>query len=176
LAEPNARERHRAGSTAILYADEVDDVERVLADSDSPSWLPVGSRVEIVQRQEPPRPMSLVRLLIRRGDAVFCLPREDSGKLDLPTRATCGGDVDGSEAIAALAKAVTGSMVGPVFLGAVRNIVPASAEGYAWPAPRAHFGIWRVDAAPTVDGRWIKVTRSDSPLRDRHWYPLIEAA
>lgn len=106
--------------------------------------------------------MSLVRLMVRRGDEVFCVPRNDSGKLDLPTRATDRRDSDGAEAIVALAIEVTGTTAPPVFLGAVRNIGPTPADTYPWPAPRAHFGVWRVDAAPAIDGSWINLTGPDS--------------
>ncbi|WP_239066156.1 NUDIX hydrolase [Microbacterium hibisci] len=156
-------------------ADQVVDVERILAESAHPAWLPSGSRVEIVQRREPPQPMSLVRLLLRLGDDVFCVPRADSGKLDLPTRATAEGPADGSAAIAALSEAVTGSRVRPVFVGAVRNIVPDPPATYPWPAPCAHFGVWSTDEPPVVDGTWVDVGRGDSLLRDRHWFPLVRA-
>ena len=118
--------------------------------------------------------MSLVRLMLRREDEIFCVPRSDTGKLDLPTRSTSRGDIDGAKAIAALAEAVTGSTGPPLFLGAVRNIVPAPPDTYPWPAPRAHFGIWLMDAAPVLDGSWINLVRPDSLLRDRHWYPLVQ--
>jgi hypothetical protein len=116
--------------------------------------------------------MSLVRLMLRREDEIFCVPRSDTGKLDLPTRSTSRGDIDGAKAIAALAEAVTGSTGLPLPFGAVRNIVPAPPDTYPWPAPRAHFGIWLIDAAPVLDGSWINLVRPDSLLRDP---PLVSA-
>lgn len=150
-------------------------MELVVSESQSPTWLPAGSRVQIVRRRVPPQPMSLVRLLLRRDDEVFCVPREESTKLDLPTRTTAQGDTDGSQAIAALAEAATGSTSRPTFLGAVRNIVPSPPPTYAWPAPEAHFGIWLIDAEPVIDGSWIDLAQLEGPLRDRHWYPLVAA-
>jgi len=121
---------------------------------------------------EPPQPMSLVRLLIRDGDAVFCVPREGAGKLDLPTRHVRAGDPSGVKTVRELCIEVTGG--GPLsFVGAVRNIVPDPPGDYAWPAPTAHFGVWQTERAPRIDGQWLDVRPATTVLSERHWYPLL---
>ncbi|MBQ3357585.1 MAG: NUDIX hydrolase [Microbacterium sp.] len=140
-------------------------VVRVTADA---PWLPPGGRAEVVQREVPPSPMSMVRLLLRRGDEVFCVPRPETGKLDLPTRLTAANDLDGSIAIRALAAEVLGTEAGIAFVGAVRNVVERSGRDYPWPTPRAHFGVWASPDAPIIDGTWIDL----ATLTERHWHPL----
>lgn len=131
-------------------------------------WLPSGGRAEVVRCSVAPQPMSIVRLLLRRGDEVFCVPRPETGKLDLPMRIAATHDADGSITIRALAEEVVGS--GAVdFLGAVRNVVDAPADDYAWPAPLAHFGVWTTTDAPLIAGTWVDV----AALRARHWHPLL---
>jgi hypothetical protein len=51
--------------------------------------------------------MCVVRLLLRRGTEVFCVPRDDSGKLDLPIRHADQHDFSGVEAIQALASSAS---------------------------------------------------------------------
>ena len=117
--------------------------------------------------------MCLVRLLIRRGDHILCLPRDDDGRLDLPTRLVEEGDRDGAIAIRALADEIVGPEHTPNFLGAVRNIVDSTRQHYPWPTPLAHFGVWQVSGSPIVTGMWIDVTLNDCILSDRHWFALI---
>lgn len=136
------------------------------------AWLPAGSRAEVILAKSPPRPMSVVRLLILRKGTVFCVPRRDRSILDLPMQATSPSDVDGSRAIRALADIIVGRDADILFVGAVRNVVDVDDARYGWPTPHAHFGVWATDGAPIVDGAWVSVTEG-SPLADRHWFPLL---
>lgn len=137
--------------------------------TDAP-WLPPGGRAEVVRLASPPRPMSMVRLLLRRGDEVFCVPRAETGKLDLPTRRVGADDRDGSATIRALAAELVGPRAAAIaFAGAVRNVVDRPTDDYPWPTPLAHFGVWASTDAPISDGTWIAL----SDLRDRHWHPLL---
>ncbi|MFB7843069.1 hypothetical protein [Microbacterium sp. NPDC056052] len=147
--------------------------ERIVGEQGAPAWLPAGSRVQWVTGAMPPSPMGLVRLLIRDGDRVFCVPRERNGKLDLPTREVGEADPTGLNAILALSLDITGSDEPPRWVGAVRNIVPDPSGDYRWPVPIAHFGVWQVDNAPRVDGQWLDAGAETSSLKERHWFPLI---
>ncbi len=147
--------------------------ERIVGEQVAPSWLPAGSRVQWIAGAAPPSPMGLVRLLIRDGDRVFCVPRERSGALDLPTRQVGEADPAGRKAILALGIEVTGSPEPPRWVGAVRNIVPAPSGDYGWPAPVAHFGVWQVQSMPHIDGQWLDAGEHMSSLRERHWFPLL---
>ncbi|MEV7972055.1 NUDIX hydrolase [Cellulomonas sp. NPDC089187] len=121
-----------------------------------------------------PTPTGLVRLLLRRGDDVFCVPRED-GRIDLPTRAVPAADHDGSLTARRFASEVLASpAVIEGVVGYVRNVVPEPTSDYPWPSPRAHFTVWAVRGEPAVDGQWVS-TGVDSPLRDRHWFALLGA-
>jgi hypothetical protein len=111
-------------------------------------WLPPGGRAEVIRLTTPPWPMAVVRLLLRDSDRVFCAPRQGTGRLDLPMLEAASDDV-------------------------VRNVVEAPADGYDWPAPVAHFGVWASDATPTTDGTWVRLDDDEHRLRDRHWYPLV---
>lgn len=117
--------------------------------------------------------MCLVRLLLRRGDEVFCVPRDDTGRLDLPTRVVASGDPAGMTAVAELAREILGKEAPLRFVGAVRNVVESAAPAYDWPVPLAHFGVWTADYAPTVAGDWLALFGEGSVLRDRHWHPLM---
>lgn len=99
------------------------------------------------------------------------VPRDDSGKLDLPTLRPPGSV--GSRAIVTLAKTITGSETAR-FLGSVGNVVPVPTTEYEWPTPHAFFGVWESDADPIVPGQWLDSRAPDSPIRERHWYPLLE--
>lgn len=136
--------------------------------TDAP-WLPPGGRAEVVRRTTPPRPMSMVRLLLRRSDEVFCVARTETGKLDLPTRRVELDDPDGSATIRALAAEIIGLDAPLAFTGAVRNVVERRQDDYPWPIPRAHFGVWASADAPIVDGTWVALP----DLRERHWHPLV---
>lgn len=135
--------------------------------TDAP-WLPPGGRAEVVRLASAPRPMSMVRLLLRRSDEVFCIRRAETGTLDLPTRRTDADDPDGSTAIRALAAELVGPRAPLAFVGAVRNVVDLP-DDYPWPTPLAHFGVWASTGAPITDGTWVAL----SDLRERHWHPLL---
>lgn len=117
--------------------------------------------------------MSVVRLLLRDSDRVFCVPRQGTGRLDLPMREAARDDPDGTATVRELAKRITGEHLTMQFVGAVRNVVEAPNDGYEWSAPLAHFGVWASDAAPITDGTWVRLDDDELQLRDRHWYPLV---
>ncbi|MFF7293886.1 NUDIX hydrolase [Microbacterium sp. NPDC008134] len=144
--------------------------ETVVRVTPNAPWLPPGGRAEVVRRTLPPRPMSIVRLLLRRDGQAFCIPRSETGKLDLPTRRTDADDPDGSLTIRALAAEVMGVDTELTFVGAVRNVVERSTNDYAWPTPLAHFGVWASPDAPLIDGTWVDL----ATLADRHWHPLVD--
>jgi len=162
----------RAAPGADATLGGVSDGTVVVELTDAP-WLPAGGRALVVEGGSPHAPMCLVRLLARRGDRVFCVPREGAGKLDLPTRRVEADDPDGARAVAALATAVTGGPGNVCFLGAVTNVVSEAGDDYPWPTPSANFGVWVTDAMPVVEGSWISLAGQDVPLRDRHWFPLL---
>lgn len=146
---------------------------RMIAVYDSPVWLPEGSRAEVWRDHRAPSPASLARLVIRRGSDVFCVPRDD-GRIDLPAAPVpTHGDSDGRRTAAAMKTAVIGTsgvLQHPV--GYVRNIVPEPSPDYPWPSPVAHFTVWATTGEPAVPGQWVPLG-PDSPLRDRHWFPLL---
>lgn len=71
----------------------------------------------------PPRPMAVVRLLLRDSDRVFCVPRQKTGRLDLPMLEAVPDDLDGTVTVRELAQRITGEHTGMQFIGAVRNVV-----------------------------------------------------
>lgn len=148
--------------------------ETVLRSTPDAPWLPPGGRAEVVRSSVAPVPAGLVRLLVRRADTVLCVPRDD-GRVDLPTRAVAAGDPDGSVAASALARDLLGPGARPVPVGYVRNVVATPGEGYPWPAPLAHFTVWRADGDPRGAGTWVDVRDPACVLRERHWWPLVGA-
>lgn len=150
-----------------------DDVV-VRSTPDAP-WLPPGSRAEVVRSSTAPTPACLVRLLLRRGDEVFCVPRERTAALDLPTRVVDPADPDGRATAARLALDVLGQAASLVPVGFVRNVVPQDAPGYGWPVPLAHFVVWATTGVPVVEGEWVDARGPRSLLADRHWFPLLSA-
>lgn len=155
------------------YARGVNEDETLVHVTHDAPWLPPGGRAEVVRRTTPPRPMSVVRLLLRDSDRVFCVPRQGTGRLDLPMLEAAHGDLDGTVTVRELTQRITGEHLGMQFIGAVRNVVEAPADGYDWPAPVAHFGVWASDATPMIDGTWVPLDDDGHQLRDRHWYPLV---
>jgi len=138
-------------------------------------WLPPGSWAEVVRSSVAPSPACLVRLLLRRGDDVFCVPREQTGALDLPTRVVEPSDLDGRVAAAQLALEVLGRDARLVPVGFVRNVVAEDAPDYGWPVPVAHFVVWEASGVPVVDGEWVAAHGAGSLLVERHWFPLLSA-
>ncbi len=114
-----------------------------------------------------------MRLLLRRGDDVFCVPREQTGALDLPTRVVDPSDLDGRVAAAQLALEVLGRDARLVPVGFVRNVVAEDVPDYGWPVPVAHFVVWEASGVPVVDGEWVEAHGAGSPLAERHWFPLL---
>ena len=151
------------------------DDETVIHVTPDASWLPRRGRAEVIRRSTPPEPMSVVRLLLRQDDRVFCVPRQEDGRLDIPQRIVGADDPWGERAIADLADHVTGHRAPLQFAGAVRNVVDSVSEddgGYPWPTPHAHFGVWTSSAAPVIAGSWVAVGEG-SALHERHWFPLL---
>ena len=136
-------------------------------------WLPKGSRAEVIRSTVPPRPTSMVRLLIRRGTTVYCVPRERTGTLDLPTRIVPPSDPEGVATAIQLARDVLDEASAITLIGFVRNVVDQAAGDYEWPAPLAHFCLWAADGSPTGRGKWLSTDDPASPLSDRHWFRLV---
>lgn len=157
----------------VGYARGVNEDETLVHVTHDAPWLPPGGRAEVVRRTTPPRPMAVVRLLLRDSDRVFCVPRQRTGRLDLPMLEAAHDDLDGTVTVRGLAQRITGERLGMQFIGAVRNVVEAPVDGYDWPAPVAHFGVWASDATPRTDGIWVHLDDDEHHLRDRHWYPLV---
>lgn len=107
---------------------------------------------------------------------MFCVQRDGSGKLDLPTRTVPGSDPDGRATARQLAFDVLGTGAEVTPWGFVRNSVLTPSAGYAWPAPHAHFTVWVAEGEPAITGAWIDVHDPDSALKERHWFPLAAAA
>lgn len=149
-----------------------DERATVVSSTPDAPWLPIGSTAETLLGGSVPRPMGLVRLLVQVDGRLFCTRRDGSGKLDLPTAYVGTDDPDGSVAIAALMRRVTGGGQVPRYLGAVRNTVPRPSPGYDWPTPVAYFGVWTTDADPVVPGEWLH-SGPPSVLAERHWFPLL---
>ena len=135
-----------------------------------PAWLPRGSRADVMLGEPPDdEPTGLVRLLVVRRAEIFCLPRTEDGRLDLPTRRVSAGEHP-RRAVEALAALVLGAGTAVRPSGYVRNLVPSPASDYPWPAPVACFSVWRSSGIPVVDGVWCSRTE----LGERHWWPLAE--
>jgi hypothetical protein len=155
-----------------------DSAPEVIATTPNAPWLPPGGVADVVLGGPVLRPMGLVRLLLTDRDRVFCIPRDGSGKPDLPSARVGPDDLDGTDdldgaaAIAELARRVVGAPVPLRYVGAVRNTVAVGADGYEWPTPVAAFGVWTTDAAPVVSGEWLR-GGAGSMLAERHWYPLL---
>lgn len=151
------------------------DAPRIVADVPNATWLPDGGRAQVIAGGTPQAPMCLVRLLLRRDDHVFCVTRDDgTGRLDIPTRRVLDGDSYGTQTIRLLHDLIAGDSTQPEYLGSVHNTVVHPTADYPWPAPDALFGVWESPAEPRVDGEWIDAATIDSPLRDRHWFPLLQ--
>ena len=151
------------------------DEELIHTTLDAP-WLPQGSRAEVIRSTVAPRPTNLVRLLIRRGTTVYCVPRDRTGVLDLPARIVPPSDPEGVATAIQLARDVLGETSEVTLIGYVRNVVGQSASDYEWPVPFAHFCLWAADGSPGGgDGRWVSTDGPESPLTSRHWFQLIAA-
>lgn len=115
----------------------------------------------------------MVRVLLQNDQAVFCVPRDGTGTLDLPTRRVPSSDRDGLATARRLTFDILGRWATVTPVGFVRNIVAESADDYEWPVPFAHFTVWSASGEPAADGTWVDAGEAASVLADRHWYPLI---
>ncbi|QJW36240.1 NUDIX hydrolase [Cellulosimicrobium protaetiae] len=147
-----------------------EQVVRTVADA---PWLPPGGRADVVRAEggSCPDPASLVRLLVERDDAVFCVPRDGTGRPDLPTTQVAPGET-GWGAARRLADDVLGTHRDLTVVGYVRNTVRAG-PGYPWPTPHAHFVVFGTGTAGVrVPGDWVPLA-APGALVDRHWWPLV---
>lgn len=140
-------------------------------------WLPPGGRADVVVHEpdDPaPSPVGLVRLLVTDQDGrVFCTARTgDRRGWDLPTALVL--DSGPQTAVDQLTTAVFGRLTTTELVGYVRNAVPAGTR-YDWPAPIAHFAVYRVldHAVPVLDGTWLDDEAAVEHLGERHWWPLV---
>ena len=147
-----------------------EQIVRTVADA---PWLPPGGRADVVRTVggSCPEPASLVRLLVERDDAVLCVPRDGTGKLDLPTTPVAPGET-GWGAARRLAGDVLGTARDLTVVGYVRNTVRPG-PGYPWPSPHAHFVVFRTGAGDVrVPGAWVPLA-APGDLVERHWWPLV---
>ena len=99
--------RSQSSSPFSRYARHViADDETLIHVTPDAAWLPRHGRAEVIRRSTPPRPMCVVRLFLRQGDQVFCVPRDENSRLDLPMRHVGVDDPSGMLAIADLAERV----------------------------------------------------------------------
>ncbi|MBO3089149.1 NUDIX hydrolase [Cellulomonas dongxiuzhuiae] len=145
----------------------------LLRSDPDPSWLPAGSRADVMLGEPPAdEPTGLVRLMVLRGNEFFCMMREPDGRLDIPTRHVAEGE-DPHDTAHALASVVLGPDAEVRPWGYVRNFVPTPSNDYPWPSPVACFTVWRpMSGAPVVPGLWC----ARIELGTRHWWPLAEQA
>lgn len=115
-----------------------------------------------------------MRLLVADSDGrVFCRARTgDRPGWDLPTAPVL--DSDPQTAVGELTTAVFGKVMATELVGYVRNTVPEDTR-YDWPAPVAHFAVYRVldRAVPVIDGTWLDGDTAAEHLGERHWWPLV---
>lgn len=152
--------------------------ERVVRAVPGASWLPPGSRADVIasRQDDPPANTVLVRLALVRGQDLLVVERSDSG-WDLPSRAV--RDQTPAEALAALVEDVMGLPISlsPTLLGYVRNTVPSPDPGYPWPVPKACFAVYSDRLAQGDEpshATWLALDRAESELSQRHWWPLTE--
>ena len=152
--------------------------ERVVAAVPGASWLPPGSRADVIaSRQDvPPANTVLVRLALLRGPDVLVVERADGG-WDLPSRPV--GDRTPAATLVALVHELVDSpsALSPTLLGYVRNTVPSPDADYPWPAPKACFAVYleRLTLADDTNrGRWVAVDGAKPELTQRHWWPLMD--
>ncbi|WP_346767721.1 DUF4031 domain-containing protein [Knoellia koreensis] len=153
--------------------------EKVIASVPDASWLPPGSRADVIaSRQEnPPSHTVVVRLALFRGDDVLVLDRSDGGGPDLPSAPV--GDATPAQALDLLHRVVTGVDAPPDLrlIGYVRNVVQQPDDDYPWPTPSAAFTVWQREVGPdatVLAGRWLQPADQAAQLGTRHWWPLLE--
>ncbi|KFD42929.1 hypothetical protein IU11_16365 [Cellulosimicrobium sp. MM] len=142
--------------------------------ADAP-WLPPGGRADVVRTPgggRCPEPTGLARLLVERDGAVFCVPRDGSGRPDLPT-VRVAAEESGQQAAERLAAAVLAGHADLTLVGYVRNTVSTTAADYPWPTPFAYFAVFRAAiSAVRVPGTWVP-REAPGDLVERHWWPLV---
>ncbi len=153
--------------------------ERVLLSHPAPSWLPPGSRADVIasRQDSPPANTVVVRLLAHAAGSVLVVPRGDGG-VDLPSRAL--GAETGHRAVEeALHEVQSASLGRPAtadLVGYVRNTVPDPGPDYPWPAPRACFAVFARAVEPGArhgSGQWLSLDEAAGHLGERHWWPLV---
>jgi Protein of unknown function (DUF4031) len=153
--------------------------ERVVQSVPEPSWLPPGSRADVVaSRQDgPPANTVVVRLALRQRDRLLVLDRLDGGGPDLPSAPVAS--LTPAEALERLYGIVVGSPAPRSLrlLGYVRNTVRQPDDAYRWPVPQASFAVWTDELAPgagVLAGRWLPGDDAPEQLSHRHWWALVE--
>jgi Protein of unknown function (DUF4031) len=149
--------------------------ERVVASFSEPSWLPPGSRVDVIASRQatPPVGTVVVRLATLVGGEVLLAVAPD-GRLDLPSAKVESDDV--ATTVARLRAALDGRQDHTAsLLGYVRHTVPDPDPTYPWPSPTASFAVYLESraAATTAAGLWVTLAASASLVGDRDWWPLV---
>ena len=150
-------------------------LERVLHSQVRPSWLPPGSRVDVIaSRQQSPPANTVVVQLLALGAGQVLLVRDDDGGLDLPSSRVGSGTV--AQALARVQVAALGDEDDAPLAGYVRNTVPDPDQGYGWPAPLACFAVFTRKVEPGSrpgTGQWLRLEDATGQLLGRHWWPLL---
>lgn len=135
-----------------------------------------------------PEPTAVIRLLVTSGEGVWVIPRADGGGLDLPAAHVTDGVAAALDTLLATAPVGTRGLRP---WGFVRNTVPDPPVDYPWPAPVAHFAVWRGTVDPSAgpdgaartgqdpqeaDGRWLGPSAAADALGERHWWLLQRRA
>ncbi|WP_406832359.1 DUF4031 domain-containing protein [Pedococcus sp. KACC 23699] len=153
--------------------------EKVIHSVPEASWLPPGSRADVIssRQAEPPASTVVVRLALVRGPELLVLQRLTGG-LDLPSAPV--GALSPQDALGRLLAVVAGQghRLDPELLGYVRNTVPVPDADYPWPAPKACFALWHAELGTRDDlgtgvGRWVRRDEAAEDLGERHWWPLV---
>lgn len=150
--------------------------ERVVESTPEASWLPPGSRADVIaSRQDNPPPNTVVvRAAVRGSGGLLVIERADGRGLDLPTR-TVGEGEGGEDSLRTLCDSVGVPADGAALLGYVRHVVPHPSAAYSWPTPMACFAVYTVaaDGGAATTGIWLPPESQGAELGERHWWPLI---
>lgn len=148
--------------------------ERVVESLSGPTWLPPGSRVDVIASRQatPPVGTVVVRLATVVGGQVLLGAASDGG-LDLPSASVERDDVLG--AVAGLRGSLDGEPgQAASLLGYVRYTVPDPDAGYLWPSPVASFAVYLSrTASPALTGQWVPVAGAGALVGERDWWPLL---
>jgi hypothetical protein len=152
--------------------------ERVVASVPGATWLPPGSRADVIasRQAQPPTSTVVVRLALWRGDELLVVDRLGGGGPDLPS-APVGERETGAVLDHLHAVVMGGPLPGTTtLLGYVRNTVPQPDADYPWPVPTAAFAVWTDEVDPgarPLAGRWVLPADVQDDLSNRHWWPLV---